>query len=504
MITPSRILVYSRPHDMRFHANLIRIIEADLPGVPVLIATFFKTTLDYFRQKGREVVYLPDALKRAGQERLPAGLLERIEAEAVRGSGGANLQLMLQAERFLHASQVGAEAFLCQHVNLLEKLVLPGTLSLGSMYDHFVYWLAGSLANARSGWHFGMVGSAVPVNRTIALRTPWDCWRVEMAPAECDRLLQEAITAQNTPVEKRLVYMAPMPVRRGRGLEHYLRTYGDVWYDYRRGSYFAHHWLTPGKWLGEKLLPRRVYRRMFEHPEPRYDLTDRGGIAGLAAPFVYLPLHMEPEATLLMYSPWCRDQIEAVRLVSQAMPVGWKLVVKENPKMRRARSLEYYRRLNALPNVVLADPSVPSTDLSRGARATISIAGNASLEAELLGRPGYCLGRPPFRRLLSGADFSSSLRLAELFDGLRNDAAPGIRIPVLDWRRWVEGTVPMPFAYKSFGTDIGIDDSDERTLPMWRYMQAAMVQQADGPDGDGRAGMRVGEPTKGVVIESRL
>lgn len=480
MKRPSQILFFSRPHDMRLHVAIARRVQAALPETPVRFVTFFRRTVDFLREAGLNVTYLPDRLREAQGYACLASFLDMIEGEAVAGSGGANLQLMLQAERFLPTDRAASERFLNSHVTLLDRMILSGTLSISSMFDHFVYWLAGSLANARGGWHFSLVGSAVPPNRTIVLRTPWQAWQGPIQPGDADALLRSAIEAQSIPVRDRLAYMSPHPAKGPRGARYYYNTVRDAWFDRAHGSYFSHDWLEPGKWAAEKLLPRALYRRMVMYPEPVYDIGREADLAAMRTPFVYFPLHMEPEATLLMYSPWCRDQVEAARLVSQALPAGWRLLIKENPKMRGVRRPDYYRRLRALPNSVLVDPAVSSGELVLGARATVSIAGNASLEAVLLGRPGICLGRPPFRHLLTLADFSSGMQLSCLFESLRCGKHGGAALGVDPWQRWVAGTVSAALPYTSFGTEIGFPDGAETVEPIWKFIR--QVTMTDGTE----------------------
>lgn len=157
-------------------------------------------------------------------------------------------------------------------------------------------------------------------------------------------------------------------------------------------------------------------------------------------PYIYLPLHMEPEAVILMYSPWLRDQVEVVRLVAQALPVGWKLLVKENPKMRLKRPREFYQKIAALPNVRLVAPEVCSTALIRKSEAVVAMAGTAALEARLLGKPAFCLGSPPFIDLLCGGDIASGkFSLRTLFENvMQTDPEP---MDLHAWQKRVAGTV---------------------------------------------------------------
>lgn len=473
------ILFYSRPHDMRLHVALARRIQRDHPDVKVQFATFFRRTVRYLKELGFVVTYLPEALRRVDPASCDDNLLSRIECEALEGSGGANLQLMLLAERFLPSSSAEADRFLRRHVLVLDQLVKPGTWSFASMYDHFVYWLAGSLANARGGRHYGLVPCAVPPNRTVVLRTPWEPWRVDVAEMDAAELLEASIQSQNIPAEQRISYMAPPPPKSRRGLRYYAHTILDVWADRAAGSYFAHHWLTPIRWGFEKTLPEWLYRHLFRYPEPRYDLNREADVTNLSVSFVYFPLHMEPEATLLMYSPWCRNQLEAARLVSQSLPIGWKLLIKENPKMRGMRPLKWYDNLCALPNALLVNPHVPSALLAKTARATVSIAGNASLEAMLLRRAGICLGRPPFRRLLTAADFSATFRLADLCQLMLDSSDTMCTIQLSVWREWVAGTAPVSLGYVSYGAELGFPDYPDVADKLWHFMRSATNSSGD-------------------------
>jgi hypothetical protein len=216
--------------------------------------------------------------------------------------------------------------------------------------------------------------------------------------------------------------------------------YREIRHDEKAGSYFWTFLLSPWQWLCEKILPGNLYRKLFFHPDADYLFKSTDDLSGMRDKYIYLPLHMEPEAVILMYSPWLRDQAEIVRLTAQALPVGWKLLVKENPKMRGARPPEFYQTISAMPNVRLVAPEVCSTSLIKGCEAVVSLAGTASLEAQLLDKPGFCLGSPPFIRLLCGGDIASGgFSLRKLFEKV-SQAAPEA-MDLKEWQKRIAGTV---------------------------------------------------------------
>lgn len=137
-------------------------------------------------------------------------------------------------------------------------------------------------------------------------------------------------------------------------------------------------------------------------------------LAGLD--YAFLPLHPEPEITVLVYSKPYMNQLEAVRLISHNLPVGMKLVVKEHPWHVGKRTISYYRKLLAIPNVVLAHPAMKSRELVENARLTTVIAGSIGFEALVLKKPVVVLGRTPYMFLPQ-----NMVRYADRPDLLGND-----------------------------------------------------------------------------------
>ncbi|MDL1980920.1 MAG: hypothetical protein LWX02_05510 [Deltaproteobacteria bacterium] len=433
------LLFYTRPWEVLFHLALASKLKEIFPGQPIKFITFFSEVVEKVHAAGYECVYMPRELKRVTGDELSAERFADIDRELYQCMG-ANFNLMLQSERFLPSDGREAALFGRRHLMVLDRLVKPSTLSISAMYDHFVYWLGGSLANLRGGSHFAFVPCGLPPGRVIALQTPWQLWQ---CPYEGDPevLMRESRKMLHTPAESRIEYMRKRPVpalwRRLRNRYHELKMYER---DHKEGSYFQQQ-----KVFSLQILKNRLPQRWFMHKEPQYDIPTNEELNSLKGPACYFPLHMEPEATILMYSPWLHDQIEACRLVSQALPVGWKLLVKENPKMRGVRSIDFYQKLRTIPNVLLVAPVVSSTELILRTKVTVTLAGTASIEAVILRKPSIALGRPPLRGMLNARDFATELRLGQLFQEIQaTDSAFNHEA----WRQWLAGTfeasgVPM-------------------------------------------------------------
>jgi len=108
-----------------------------------------------------------------------------------------------------------------------------------------------------------------------------------------------------------------------------------------------------------------------------------------ATPFVYFPLHLEPERVTLIGSPYFTNQLETIRHILKSLPVGYRLLVKEHPtqSIRGWRTNSYYKQMMNLPNLELMHPSVSNTELLKKCSLVVTIAGTAGLEAAFYGKP---------------------------------------------------------------------------------------------------------------------
>ncbi|MCI0645007.1 MAG: hypothetical protein L0332_11915 [Chloroflexi bacterium] len=108
--------------------------------------------------------------------------------------------------------------------------------------------------------------------------------------------------------------------------------------------------------------------------------------------YVFFPLHLEPELSLLLYAPFFTHQFAIIQNVAQSLPHNTCLYVKDHPRALGRRSAQYYREVTAIPNVRLMAPTVKGQDLIRGAEGVITITGTAGLEAILFGKPVITFG----------------------------------------------------------------------------------------------------------------
>lgn len=427
----SQILFFTRPWQAKFHLALAKSLKEKYPGVPVKFASFFSLAKEMAEAEGYECVYMPEELGKTRGDEITDERFAEIDRELYEKQG-ANFNLLLQSERFLPEAGPDAALFGRRHLVVLDRLVGEGTLLVSTAPDHFVYWLAGALANSRGGAHMSFSACGLPPNSVMALRTMWTTWSVPYK-GDAEAFMKECRERLYTPGKDRIEYLKPriIPPLHTRLKQRYHEVKCEE-RDTETGSYF------PGsKIFSLQTITNKLPQGLFKYPEPDYDVNSDGELAKLKGPLCYLPLHMEPESTILMFSPWLRDQIELCRLVSQALPVGWKLLIKDNKAMKGVRKPEFHRKLKSLPNAVLVSPEVPSTPMILASAFTMVLTGTAGMEAALLGKPAIALGRPPSVGMLLAGDISAKLFLNDLFKKFQQKE---FTLSLDAWKAWIAGT----------------------------------------------------------------
>jgi len=105
--------------------------------------------------------------------------------------------------------------------------------------------------------------------------------------------------------------------------------------------------------------------------------------------FFYFPLASEPEARILVTSPFYTNQITLAENIAKSIPIDYVLYVKEHPlqKVKFWRSVTDYEKLINIPNVKFIHPSVNNHELLTKCQGVIAISGGASFEALFYKKP---------------------------------------------------------------------------------------------------------------------
>lgn len=123
------------------------------------------------------------------------------------------------------------------------------------------------------------------------------------------------------------------------------------------------------------------------------------GKVDLKLPYIYVPLHYQPENTTSPNGDVFDNQILLVDLLSKSLPNGWHIYVKDYPNIfdyklngERARTEAYYHDLKAIPGVTLVPLDFNSFDLIDNSRAVATITGSAGWEAVCRSKPVLAFG----------------------------------------------------------------------------------------------------------------
>ena len=108
---------------------------------------------------------------------------------------------------------------------------------------------------------------------------------------------------------------------------------------------------------------------------------------------IYFPLHMEPEISLLKFSPEFNNSMEAISLISKCLPCDTLIVVKEQVHSYGVRSRWFYKTLNKLGNVVFSKPDILSEHWIKESCAVATISGTVGVEAVHYNKPVLSFGK---------------------------------------------------------------------------------------------------------------
>lgn len=102
----------------------------------------------------------------------------------------------------------------------------------------------------------------------------------------------------------------------------------------------------------------------------------------LELPYVYFPLHLQPEKTTSTWGGVFTDQLLAIERLSSMLPQGWLIYVKENPKQTFfMRGKWFYKRVKAINNVVMVPSNFDTYSLLKNCQFTATITGTVGWEA---------------------------------------------------------------------------------------------------------------------------
>ncbi len=137
--------------------------------------------------------------------------------------------------------------------------------------------------------------------------------------------------------------------------------------------------------------------------------------------YVFLTLHLQPEASTSVLSPFFVNEWAVMDGISRALPLGWQLVVKPNPLMIGTEPVSFYRRIQSIPNVQLTTPYADTQKLIKNAKAVVAITGTSGFEAALWGKRVILFSDKPIWSMINSVTVCTDFtKLHSLFKEVEN------------------------------------------------------------------------------------
>jgi len=149
-------------------------------------------------------------------------------------------------------------------------------------------------------------------------------------------------------------------------------------------------------------------------------------------PYVYFPMHLEPERALSISAPNYTNQLEVIHSIAKSLPIDFKLLVKDHPQMGDSnwREISYYKQILEIPNVKLMHHLTSDEELIKNSSLVITIAGTSSMSATFFGKPSIVFSETIFSPFLSSVKKIDSLE--ELPDAIYSSLKTHVDISELN------------------------------------------------------------------------
>lgn len=124
-------------------------------------------------------------------------------------------------------------------------------------------------------------------------------------------------------------------------------------------------------------------------------------VPNLKEKYIYYSIHFEPEAAIIGKT-LLESQLTIIKMLSKALPKGWKLYVKEHPhqfmlnnevahyfinNLDFFKNISFYQEIMKIQNVVLVSMKLSSKELMENSQAVATLGGTITLESALYNIP---------------------------------------------------------------------------------------------------------------------
>jgi len=181
---------------------------------------------------------------------------------------------------------------------------------------------------------------------------------------------------------------------------HEIRKFFDAVRDniYIQSSSDSNFKRTPLSTVGERISQKASYRKMSSiYRTPPFDDD-----------YLLFPLHQPRDAQITVGEPYFfESQLDLARLISNNLPLPYKLYTKEHPAGIGDYSREKLKQISLRTNIEVLDPKIHPRKLIEDSEAIITIRSTMGWEGILLGKSVVCLGNPIYSDLGLTVDVDS-------------------------------------------------------------------------------------------------
>jgi hypothetical protein len=173
----------------------------------------------------------------------------------------------------------------------------------------------------------------------------------------------------------------------------------------------------------------------------------------LKKPFVFFPLHMQPEKTTSAFGGYFEDQYLAIKIISDSLPKDYTIYVKEHPAQLVSGRLEnmlyrdeaYYDLICRIPKVVLLSMGCSYQDLMSRSCFNATITGSVGWESMLQGKPVLIFGNSWYAECSACFQVSSVEECRKAFSRMREMRSEEVQIALMKYILYYERFF-VPFA----------------------------------------------------------
>lgn len=209
--------------------------------------------------------------------------------------------------------------------------------------------------------------------------------------------------------------------------DHYLVGRGRDYFEPGLGDYMTSRIMRLSRFYCANAM------RYFEEPVP-------------GEPYVFFPLHFQPEASTMVRGPFYLNQVALVENLARSLPIDHYLYVKEHPRSLGTRPLGDYRTIRRLPNVRLIGPFADGYQIIRDARAVAIITGTAGWEGLILGKPVVTFGKVFYNVFENVYTVGDVYQLPSVLFSALNEPHPDEELLIKFVSAYLQGTRPGEIA----------------------------------------------------------